>query len=269
MIVANLATYPKRLEFMPRVVAAIAPQVDVLNVVLNEFDTVPESILGFSNVKAILPDHDTKDAGKFYPDVSGAEYLFYVDDDIIYPQDYVSASIRNMQALGEGKWLGGYHCSIYTRPGFSFSRPDFKQQLRALARFHLKPERIASFRTYLHFGVAHEQPIFVDQIGSGAAVMLARDAPTYDFMRSSQKFVDVRLARWCFERGIARVSLPRHGTWIQTSDAEGVSFEETIVGDFTMQHHGHVAREIRTFAFRDSRVGKMVRQGPGIQGNPD
>ena len=89
--------------------------------------------------------------------------------------------------------------------------------------------------------------------------MLAKHAPPYEFMRSSQKFVDVRLARWCFERGITRVSLPRQGAWILPSDAEGVTFEETIVDDFTMQHHAHVAKEIRTFAFKESRVGQEVR----------
>lgn len=259
MIVANLATYPKRLDFMPRVVAALAPQVDRLNVVLNEFRSVPDSIQGYANVNPIIPDHDTKDAGKFYPDVSGTDYLFYVDDDILYPADYVSASIAKMKALGPGKWLGGYHGSIYIRPRLSLSGPSLGQQLRDLARFHLKPERIALFQTYLHFGVTHDRPIYVDQIGSGAAVILAAHAPSYDYMRTGQKFVDVRLAKWCFEQGIARVSLPRQAAWLRPSDAEGVTFEETIMGDFTMHHHAHVAQEIRTFAYKDPRVGQVVR----------
>jgi hypothetical protein len=33
--------------------------------------------------------------------------------------------------------------------------------------------------------------------------------PPYDYMKDAQAFVDVRFARWCFEKGIHQAAAPR------------------------------------------------------------
>jgi hypothetical protein len=254
MIVANLATYPPRAEFLPRVVASIAPQVDRLNVVLNEYDTVPTSLAGIANVHAILPDEDTKDAGKFYPDISGADHVLLIDDDIVYPDDYVVRILAAFRSLAVPRALGGYHCSVYVRPALSLTPSGLRQFLR----FHLRPSRIAGYRRILHFGLDVPEPLLVDQVATNAAILRADDMPPWDYMRTSRKFVDVRLARWCFEQGIVPVLLPHAADWLLPSYAVGVDFEETIVGDFTSRHPPHVAREIWRYAFKRPKVGSPV-----------
>jgi len=253
MIIANLATYPPRAEFLPSVVDAISPQVDQLNIVLNEYDSVPEFLSGYKNVNALVPDHDTKDAGKFLFDCTQAEYVVLIDDDLVYPKDYVAKSVARMRALGPGRYLGGYHCSIYNRPGL---RPISIKSVKANIRFLVSPSHIARFRRILFLGHGLTDPVVVDQIGSGTAIIRGADIPPYEFMKPSQKFVDVRLARWCFEQGIVRVSLPRENGWLCQCDSKGVIVEETIHDDFTQKHHKHVAQEIRSFAFKDKRVGR-------------
>jgi hypothetical protein len=252
MILANLATYPPRAEFLTNVVDAVSPQVDRLNIVLNEYKDIPEFLSEYTNVNAIIPDHDTKDAGKFFPDSSEAEYVFLIDDDVVYPHDFVALSLDRMRALGAGRYVGGYHCSIYRRPALF---PISAKSLKANVRFWGWPSHIARFRKFFTFGHTTSNPIYVDQVATGAAVMRAREMPPYEFMKTSQKFVDVRLARWCFEQGIMRVNLPREKSWLRQCDSEGVIFEETISEDFTQKHHKHVAQEIRSFAFKDGRVG--------------
>lgn len=252
MILANLATYPPRAAFLPNVVDAVSPQVDQLNIVLNEYEAVPEFLSQYKNVNAIIPDHDTKDAGKFYPDCSQAEYVFLIDDDIVYPIDFVTLSVARMQALEAGRYLGGYHCSIYRRPAL---RPISVKSLKANIRFRVSPSHIARFRQVLNSGSGMSNSVFVDQVATNAAILSGRDMPPYEFMKTSQKFVDVRLARWCYEKGISRVSLPRKSGWLRPSASEGVSFEETIFDDFTQKHHKNVAQEIMSFAFKDNRVG--------------
>lgn len=254
MIFANLATYPPRAEFLPSVIDAVSPQVDRLNIVLNEYKEVPEFLLSYKNVNAIIPDHDTKDAGKFYPDCSGAEYVFLIDDDVVYPVDFMVLSLDRMRSLGAGRYVGGYHCSIYQRPALL---PLSVKSIKANIRFWGWPNRIARFRKFFTFGDSVQSPIYVDQVATNAAVMKAREMPPYDFMKTSQKFVDVRLARWCFEQDIKRVNLPREKSWLRQCDSEGVIFEETISEDFTQKHHKHVAHEIRSFAFKDGRVGSL------------
>lgn len=237
MIVANLATYPPRRDGLLQVVEQVAPQVDKLNVVLNQYDEKLPELAEYGNVRQILPPHDTKDAGKFFPDVSGAEFVFLVDDDILFPDDFVDVTVRMMRKLGPG-YLGGYHASLYEKPRFSLSRKRLKRWLGYSKR------RIASYRRVFSFFRALPNALAVDQVATNAAVMAGSDFPPYDFMKSSQKFVDVRLARWCFEQQITPVVLPRAANWLRP-----IRYEETIFNDFTKTDPPHVAEEILTYAF--------------------
>ncbi|MDF1856911.1 hypothetical protein [Pseudooceanicola sp.] len=245
MIIANLATYPLRQSNLMPVVHAIAPQVDRLNVVLNQYDTIPEELLHLDNVVPVIPDHDTKDVGKFYPDVSGADYVFMIDDDIIYPADFIAATIREFEALGPGRFLGGYHGSVYYKPGPSLNFEKLTQW------FSYDPVKIADYRRVYGYDNRLARATITDQIATNAAIMRGADFPPYDYMRDSQKFVDVRLARWCHERGILPVALPRSYRWMKK-----VPFEETIHRGFTKTHPAHVADEIWTFAFKTEGVGQ-------------
>ncbi len=254
-IIANLATYPPRGGFLPRVVASIAPQVDQLNLVLNEHTSVPEFLSEYKNIRPIIPDHDTKDAGKFLPACAQSEYVLLIDDDIIYPSDYVAMSIARMRKLGRGRYLGGYHASIYRRP---FLRPVSVRSFKSNVRFVMLKSSIARFRKVFPFTDRLPDYMIVDQIGSGTAIMRGSDMPPYEFMKTSQKFVDVRLARWCFEQDITVVGLPRQKGWLRNSVSEGFTFEETIYSDFTRKNVRHVSNEIRKFAFKRCDVGKAI-----------
>lgn len=252
MIVANLATYPPRRSFLDVVLKSISPQVDRVNLVLNEYDEIPEEVRAFENVHPIIPAEDTKDTGKFLPDISDSTFVFFVDDDLFYPHDYVTRSLARMDALPFTSALCGYHCSVYRKPKLRLSPEGGKAWLR----FHLKPNMLAAYRDLYGSGNPVKAPILVDQVATCAAVMRGKDVPPFDYMRTSQKFVDVRLAKWCFERGIPRVCIALDKDWLTNSDSLGHSFAETIVNDFTYKHHPHVADEIRSFAFRTPRVGQ-------------
>ncbi|MFV0361056.1 glycosyltransferase family A protein [Tropicimonas sp.] len=239
MIVANLATYPARRAAIPGVLAALAPQVDRLNLVLNEYDTVPDEARGFDNVNPILPPRDLKDVGKFYPDVAGADWVLMVDDDVIYPPDFVARSVAQMERFGDRGILGGYHGSIYARPKFSFNRRKFARWLS------YRDRNIQMWRRNLTFYKELTQPTVVDQIATNAAILRADLMPGFAYMEDSQRFVDVRLAKWCFEHGILPVCLARPADWLRP-----VRYEETIFDDFTRSNHAHVAREIWSYAFK-------------------
>ena len=62
-------------------------------------------------------------------------------------------------------------------------------------------------------------------------------------------FVDVRLARWCFDKGIDLVCLPRAAGWLTEE-----RFDERIY-DFTRGNPERVVREVATYAFRNPRRG--------------
>ena len=249
MIVANLATYPARRDGLKAVIEAIAPQVDRLNLVLNQYEAPLPEFEGIANLNQIVPEEDTKDAGKFYPETTGADWVFLIDDDILYPADFVAKSIAAMRALPEGRWLGGYHASIYYRPRFSLSPK------RLIGYLRYRRDRIADYRRPLRFYEALSQPVAVDQVATNAAVIAGADLPPYAYMRDSQKFVDVRLSRWCFEQGIRPVALPRQAGWLGE-----MRYEETIFHGFTRQNPPHVAEEIWSYAFKRPGLGDPVSE---------
>ncbi|MBD3679359.1 MAG: hypothetical protein HUJ27_13305 [Rhodobacteraceae bacterium] len=239
MIVANLATYPPRRSNLLHVVQALAPQVDRLNVILNEFDSELPELDAFETVRQILPNYDTKDVGKFYPNVSDADFVLLVDDDLLYPDDYVAKTIERFEALGKGRYLAGYHASLYQLPAVSVSPKKMWKWLK------FREDRIADHRKVFVFYKGLPKAVVVDQIASGTAIIRGADMPPHEYMQGSQKFVDVRLAKWCFEQGIRPVAMPREAGWIGQ-----VRFEETIYHGFTRQNPAHVAEEIWSFAFK-------------------
>jgi len=238
MIIANLATYPPRRKNLEKVVAIISPQVDCLNIVLNQYDAVPVELERYPNVVPFILEEDLKDVGKFYPDVSDAKYVFLIDDDIIYPSDYVSATVNRFEALALPNCMGGYHGSLYMRP-------LLRQLLRSPRLLFTYKKSAADFRG--GFGLFDElmTATVVDQIGTGTAILRGKDMPPFEYMRTSLKYVDVRLARWCFERGIIPVCLPRAANWLGA-----IGFDESIFGSFTTKNPSHVNTEILTYAFK-------------------
>ncbi|MGR3323107.1 MAG: hypothetical protein ACU0DK_14385 [Pseudooceanicola sp.] len=246
MIVANLATYPPRLSNLGAVVERIAPQVDRLNVVLNEFDSVPAFLEGRDNVVAVIPEHDTKDVGKFYPDVSGAEYVLLIDDDLVYPADYVARTVERFVAAARGgRLMAGYHGSVYRRP-----RPSLNPGTM-LAWMRYDPSRIADYRRIYTFDQGMAEATILDQVATGVAILRGPDLPPYAYMRDSQKFVDVRMAKWCHEHDIPRIGLPKPENWITA-----VKFRETIFRGFTRKNPPQVAAEIWEYAFKTEGAGR-------------
>ena len=251
MIIATMATYPPRAELTPRVVRAIAPQVDLLVVVLNEYRAVPDHFPNVGNVRYVLPERDLKDVGKFLPDCRAADHVLTVDDDIDYPEDYVARTVARFREVEGHGCIGGYHGSIYTKPVIRWSG----RGIRGRIRLWLRPDRIAAYRDILHFCGGLERARFVDQLGTGTTIFRGSDFPPLGFMLGSQKFVDVRVATWCKARGLRLVSLPREEGWLKPFDVT-----ESIFADFTQQHPAEVAREIWAYAFLHPDVGQDVME---------
>lgn len=246
MIVANLATYPPRQESMLAVVDAILPQVDRLNIVLNQYETVPLA-LRRDKINAILPEADLKDTGKFFPEIGGAEYVFCIDDDLIYPSDFVSRSLDLLRRLPEKNVIASFHGSLY-------EKPRFRLRMKNIVGLLTYPKLITDFRKVYAFYKQCDAPVIVDQAASGVCVMPASSYPGWDYMKGSEKFADVRLARWAFEKGLTPVILPREAEWLKP-----IRYKENIYDDFTRLNRPEVTREILTYAFKVPRRGTELR----------
>ena len=215
-----------------------------MNVVLNEYDEVPPELGKHSNVKCILPPENLRDLGKFYPDTKGCDFLFCIDDDILYPENFVKTAITQLKSAQDRNAVGGYHGSIYRKMGASTS-------LKKIRAAFSRSKNLVNNRKVFMFWDALEEIVIVDQIGSGTILMQGEHVPPFEFMQGSQKFVDVRLARWCYEQNIRMLCLPREKDWLQK-----LPVETSIYQDFTINTPTAVLQEIKTFAFKVSECEK-------------
>jgi glycosyltransferase involved in cell wall biosynthesis len=110
---ASVATYPARRDSFRRVVKSILPQVDQLNVYLNNYDDIP-SFLDDPRIRVATSQRhgDQRDNGKFFFVSDLPEgYHFTVDDDIHYPGDFVAYTIAKLRQYDDAVVIG-YHGRI-------------------------------------------------------------------------------------------------------------------------------------------------------------
>lgn len=113
-VTASMATMPERMRSLEITVLNIIDQVDELHIYLNNFTKVPD-FLKHDKIKTYLSkDHlgDLGDVGKFYKAESIRGYHFTIDDDIIYPPDYVSHIILEIERHRR-EYIIGAHGRIF------------------------------------------------------------------------------------------------------------------------------------------------------------
>lgn len=116
---ANIATYPPRLESLKRTIASLYEQVDVIRIYFNEYESFPK--LSDPDCKIIRMRGDNlTDNGKFagLELVKDHEYYFTMDDDLIFPPDYVERTVEAIERYGcivtyHGRGLTGRDLNYY------------------------------------------------------------------------------------------------------------------------------------------------------------
>lgn len=235
MIRAHMATYPMRRDMLEQAVRSVAPQVDRLFLVLNDFAEVPAEIAAIGNVEPIIPDSDLKDVGKFLPLPKDDDLVFLVDDDLIYPPDFASTLVASAEGIGLDDAVFGCHGSIYDD----------------VAGKGASGRRVYSFKQKI------AETICVDQLGTGAMLALGKNLAPFSVMQSSQKFVDVRYGRWLHAKGLDCWCLAhRKGFIAEIPPSEGRG--ETIYDTFTQRSPDHVISEILEFAGKNPKVGTKL-----------
>jgi hypothetical protein len=194
MIIANVATYPARFGSRRVALDSIAKQVDVLNIVLNEYSEIPTDLIGLDNAKFLLPDVDFKDVGKFIFDGNDDDDVFLCDDDIIYPSDYVSWMMKVAEDTQLSNFVLGLHGVTY-----SDYYDGRKRSGRCVHVFH-------------H---ALEANIRVNQLGTGTVYIKGKNIPSMEMMKGSGGFVDIRFARIMFDSCIPQVCIARPENWLK------------------------------------------------------
>jgi FkbM family methyltransferase len=143
-VTVSMASIPSRRAGLSRVVAALLDQVDQLNVYLNHYDDVP-TFLRHPRIRVERSqDHgDLRDNGKFFflADARPGYYLT-VDDDIVYPPDYVDHLLAKLRQYAD-RAIVGLHGTILPAKVERFFAPNgrtvlsFKHELVEDRQVHL------------------------------------------------------------------------------------------------------------------------------------
>lgn len=118
IITASMAAVPWRGNILERVVESLLPQVDRLNIYLNDWKEIPK-FLDDPKINAVMSQNESGNLGakgKFYWCENIHGYHLTVDDDILYPPDYVEKILFNLSRYP--KAVVSYHGSILNYPVF-------------------------------------------------------------------------------------------------------------------------------------------------------
>lgn len=198
MIRAHMATFPPRAGVLMGAVASILPQLDRLFICLNGYEAVPPQLADHDRITAVIPDRDLRAAGKFAFPVQPDDIVFTIDDDIVYPPDYVAHTLSFFDRLPPDHHVLGYHGNAWTRRG--------------------KPER-EGWKTF-NFRKRAPHLTKVDILGTGTTCQLGRHMATLDQLDGMFGSVDPRHARLHNQAGRWMWILPRADDWMVSTMTE-------------------------------------------------
>ena len=194
MIRAHMATFPARADLVEGVVTRLLEQVDRLFLVFNEYEAIP-AWANHRKIEPVIPDDDTKDVGKFFFHAAPGDTVFLVDDDLAYPSDYVSETLRYADRVGglEKCCLG--HCGNALSP--HTDRAGF-----AWTTFHMD----RSLGRVRGAGL----------LGTGTVCCLGSSMPSFDWMRQFIGFCDLGFAIHQLEAQRLLWVLPKTAGWLRS-----------------------------------------------------
>jgi len=227
--VGGMATFPGRFDTLQRVVESIAPQLDCLFVYVNEADSIPN----FLNIPNVIPLLGTQYAGnisangKIFPLQFTEDCAYFsLDDDFIFPSDYVA----KMKGL-----LNEFNSSVTLTVHGSIFAPG--------AEWYYEKTVVYTARRALS---AHK---LVTLPGSGTFVFDQSSLKVRYEDFPPEPMVDLKFAILAREQNLPIICVARQEKWLESLAAPGLweAFLERIT------HHTRVMRETAPWDFEVMR----------------
>lgn len=198
-VTASMATMPSRIKVLEKTIASILPQVDRLDVYLNNFTDVPKFLVDPKITLARSQDHgDRKDNGKFFfVGQLAPGYHFTIDDDIEYPPDYVTRTILAIERY-QRRAVIGVHGVDLADPLVAYTRN----------------------RRVLHFKEALRSDQFVQLLGTGTTAYHTSTLRVAPEAFETTGAADLWFAIQARQQGVPLVAQARPAQWLVPLDDE-------------------------------------------------
>jgi len=200
-VVASIATLPARVHLLSRVVAAILPQVDHLNVFFDGHENVPPCLLPHLHkvTLAYAADYGAlHGSGKFLWAEKSVGYHLTIDDDLLYPPNYVSQMIAAIERHQRRAVI----CVL----GRRFLTPILKDFYQSpMLGFSADAELVVDLHVHLP--------------GSGT---VAWHTDTFKIAPSRTPFQDdMHVALTARRQNVSIIALARPTSWVMTQEVNG------------------------------------------------
>lgn len=189
--IGRMATVPWRTDILPRVVQSLAGQLDELHIYTGDCE-VPDEVRNLSSVR-VTPGPNVGDRGRWTGGKDDDGYVLCLDDDILYPPDYVARMIATLNQY-QCKAVMGVHARTFHRP---------------------KPQSYFGDSETWHFAAKLHAPQTVHLLGTGTLAyhtdLIRFDSDDFEYANVADLIVATSLER----RGIPRIAIARQANWLR------------------------------------------------------
>jgi hypothetical protein len=225
---AGIASIPERASSLERTLESIAPQVDEVHLSLNGYTERPAFLDRFPNVHATIRATNGGDAEKFAAVDDWDGYVATIDDDLLYPADYIEtliAGIERYDRLRAVSFHGG------TTSGYS-------------AKIH----SAATVKRLRCLGTVDADDLDVNTVGTGVLGWHTAHVPIWRDLFRTPNMADVYFSCHAHRMGIPLAVLAHEQGWLQDIQPPGPSiYESNRASDGTsLDTHKARQRELET-----------------------
>jgi hypothetical protein len=219
--IGSMATFPGREKTLEDVIKRLVPQLDRIYIYLNEYKKIPTFLEKYPNVKPVL-GADTygnlnANGKMIFLDYEESDCLvFTLDDDILFPNDYVQIMSSYMAAFNYRAGLT-VHGSII---------PD-------VASWYYERTHVLGARKNLSYHHA------INLVGSGTFVFMKNSIPVEFHQFTQDIYVDLALSLAALKNNVPLMAVKRPENWIEFIRYEGLW--EKFKGEVT--HHTQILQK--------------------------
>lgn len=206
-IVANICSIPEREALLKQVLESISSQVDRINVYLDKYDAIPDFVRNcHPDVKIYLSSSHPglRDNGKFLGFKENMDdcYYFTMDDDIIYPPDYVERMVQGIESYSRRVVVGLHGVLLPEQPNGYFT----------------------GFRKVHSFNRELESDCLVNNLGTGTVAFHSSLMRGLDISHFKEPgMADLYFSVFCKNRYIPMIALARPNEWLKDLQSPNTS----------------------------------------------
>lgn len=198
-VVANICSIPARENLLKQALQSFSSQVDSINIYLDGYERIPDFVKKcHANVKIYLSSAHPglRDNGKFlnFAHHTNDCYYFTMDDDIIYPPDYVERMIQGIESYSRRAVVGLHGVLLPENPESYFT----------------------SFRKVHCFNRELEADFIVNNLGTGTVAFHSSTIRGLDITHFKKPgMADLYFSVFCKQQHIPMIALSRPEEWLR------------------------------------------------------